>query len=136
MSIISQQYITDITSRINSVPDCATLSALESEVFTYMNTLLSSTISQLELLKPLTSIPSSISDVISWVTTFINSTLLAPYQKALLLEAELIADIALLMTAINSKYASLTCSFTPLQGIVANAKTAGTQLAGSAFIGG
>ena len=136
MSIIDSKYITDITTRINSVPDCKTLSALEAEVFTNMKTLISSTMAQISLLEPLVEIPSSIDAVLGWVTNFINSTLVSPYQKALLLEAELVLTLANLMSAINSKYASLTCSFTPLQGVVANAKTAGTQLSGSVFMGG
>ena len=131
MSLIDPKYITDMTARINAIPDCSSLAVLEKEIETKFKLLLSQLEDQISILGVLNINVANITDVVNWVYNYIKHNILAPYNTALLLQAELVADLALLMQSIESKASSLSC-VVPLN----NSDITGGNLPGNNLMGG
>lgn len=126
------QYVNSLTAAINQTSDCRTLGVLEQEVLANMRSLLAQVISQIAILGALAEIPTDLDQAIQWITNFINQNIIGPFEKSILLEAELILAIEQLTLAINNKYANLSCLYHPIQAL----QTMGNQLAGNALMGG
>ncbi len=113
MAYLNQTYINNLTAQINSIPNCQALQDLvNNEIKVYFTNLLADIRTDIANLLPLISIPSSLDDVISWITHSI-SLINNQYIKLIALEAEIISTYTNLLSTIEAKISSLSCSFTP-----------------------
>jgi hypothetical protein len=113
MSYLNPNYTTNIIAQINNVPDCQTLETLiTNEIQVYFQSLLSSVQNDISKLLPLKSVPTNLSEVISWITTYIN-LVNNQYTKLVATEAEIIVAYGQIITAITNKIASMSCTFSP-----------------------
>ena len=67
---------------------------------------------QIAILAPLTSIPTDLGSVISWITNFINSSIVVPHSNLIAQEAVLVAQLASLAATITSLESRLGISIT------------------------
>lgn len=131
MSLINDEYINDLIKRINAIPDCKTLGTLMQEITVKFTLLMSMNTEIIRVMGILKTIPTNIGEVLTWVENVITSSFLGPYQKAILLEAELILDLAKLMQAIEAKTAGMSC-----QVPLVNTSVVASSPMGSVSLGG
>jgi hypothetical protein len=112
MPAINTQYITNLTAQINSINDCATLQLMVTQVEAEMTAQLAAAERQIAALLPLTTIPTNLSQCISFITSQV-AFYEAQYAQAIAAEAALVAAYAGLISAITSKISTLGCSITP-----------------------
>jgi hypothetical protein len=67
---------------------------------------------QIALLAPLTSIPTDLGSAISWITRFIDQSIVIPHANLIAQEAALVAQIASLTAAITSLESRIGISIT------------------------
>ena len=108
---ISPEYVANLTARINVAETCEELLGLKNAIDAQMTEMLGSVESAISTLKALIVAPGDIGAVITWISDFINSSILGPYNKAVALQAELIALQATLAAAIAAKSTELHCEF-------------------------
>lgn len=103
-------YIDNLKVKISSVKTCEELARIKEDIRKYFDAQLASINEEIALLSTLIINPTDLGSVISWITNFISSNILGPYYKALLLQAEIIAEMAEIMALISSVTSSLTCN--------------------------
>jgi hypothetical protein len=117
-NLLNLTYFANLTLRIDNVGTAAELQALINEVFADLSVLESVMTSQIALLLPLTSAPTDLGSVISWITSFINS-FIGPYANLALQLTALAAQVAILIAAIEAVAAAKGFSVTiPSVGVV------------------
>ena len=111
MATTNYLYLNALKARIAAIKDCKELAEfLEKQVKAYYKTLIDDVTSKIAILGVLKEIPTDIDKVITWLTNFINTNIIDPYNKAILLEAQLVIEVTELISLVESKIASLTCN--------------------------
>ena len=105
-SPVNQQYFTDLTQQINMIAadgllPCAEIQALVNEAAASIQAELTAIRGQIAGLTPLTTIPTSLGGVISWITNFVKPILkaVATYEAQL---TSLLQSVATLEAAITA----------------------------------
>lgn len=110
MAITNRAYVDNLKVKISSIKTCEDLAKVKAEIMAYYAGMLASINAEIALLGALIVNPTDLGSVISWVSNFITSNVLGPYNKALLLEAQMIAEFAEIMALISSAVSTLTCN--------------------------
>ena len=116
---VNPSYYADMTARVNAAQNCAELQAITTEICTSLNAGQAATTAQLANLAPIAALlaaPSSPSDVVTWITGFIEHVLTPLYAPAAAYAVQntaTAANKATLDAAITAKAATFdTCTVT------------------------
>ena len=111
-AMIAQFDSIDVSVGIPSIDVQAQVQALIDEAMNPILGVQAAINAQIALLAPLISIPTDLGSVISWLTTFIDTSFVIPHTNLIAQEAAMIAQIAALTASIASLEARLGISIT------------------------
>lgn len=131
MSILPKKEVDNIIETINHIPDCTSLERYAAEQIKKMTAQLQQTLASSQIFALLITVPTNLSELITWVQNFINHYILGPYLQLLALYAEMLADYARILQAVENKLAMIACA-----QVFKGAKTFGTSDFGSDTFGG
>ena len=109
MTMINTDYIKNLNTRLEVVADCKDLAEIKKQVEDYFKAQMDDLQKTIDALAILNVTDLDITKVVSWVQNFISANITGPYGKALVLQAELVAALALLVEKIDSINVNLKC---------------------------
>ena len=111
MGLLNEEYFNNLEQRIDSINQCNELNELIAETQKELEEQLIAVIKQIEILAPIIEIPTDLSSVINWITSYI-ALINNSYTEAIQLQIELTAKFTRIMSKISQKSQSLTCNIT------------------------
>jgi hypothetical protein len=107
-AIINAAYYTSLTNAVNKAGSCAELQQITNTIMQSLEAELAAVAAQQALLAPIAALlspPSSPTDVVTWVTSFITNVLVVQYKPYITYASQLTATAAAIVTltaAINN----------------------------------
>ena len=113
MPAINPAWATNLGKKIDAMPDCASLNALAAQMIPVLMKTMTDAIANSNLALALTTPPTTIGEVITWITNSITTQTKA-YNDSITQLAETTAIYLALMAKITAKAASFTACTIPV----------------------
>jgi hypothetical protein len=100
-ALVNTSYFAELTARVNAINVCSDLQEVVSSVMASLQAEVTSIERQISSLLPLTTIPTDLGSVISWITNM-ATPYIAAYNNLIAQQAAVLAAIAELTSAIDN----------------------------------
>jgi len=112
MAELNTEFFDNLNASIEAIPTCDALSDLISGILEMFTDYLASISDKITEALGLLDIPTDLSEVIEWITSFIGIEQ-AKYIELVAMQALYVAEFARLVATITDKISSLSCSISP-----------------------